>query len=437
MRPHLGRASGFAALCACALAACGSNPSSVFPIKHTKPRPTNDSRTVRIYSSLPLYGPLRGESLAIMKGINLALNETKHRVLNYSIEYNRTDALNDATRKHHPDLLLAQQNAEKAARDPQAVFYIGDLDTAATKVSLPILNQAGIVQVTPGSAYAGLTDNVPGVTRPREPLKYYPIRDSRTLLRLVPSDVVEAAAGLQALQTYSGGCKDFGAAAFGPADDAGPLIKAFEVQAKDYGLKHLVVRAVPGKTATSMSAYAEAIAHAGAGCFVFTGHVTPAAVALTREIHTVLPKAMILGSSGFCNPSWTDQRRHGPPSNIGTYLYCTSAQLPVNLYPDTAGFRTEYRQVYGRTAKPNAFVLYGYEAAEMADLAIEGLGGVEDDRTVVRNALLGGGPRDAAVLGSSVFDSNGDTSWHTFGLYRPGNNGNPKLYHTVRPKYVL
>jgi branched-chain amino acid transport system substrate-binding protein len=434
MRPHLGRVSGFAALCACALAACGSNQSTIVPIKHTKPQPANNSRTVRIYSSLPLYGPLRGESLAIMKGIDLALNQTKHRVLNYSIEYKH---LNDATRKYQPSLSLAEQNAETAARDPQAVFYIGDLDTAATKVSLPILNQAGIVQVTPGSAYAGLTDSYPPITQPHEPQKYYPIPSSRTLLRLVPSDVVEAAAGLDALRTYGGGCEHVAGAAFGPGGDAYTLMKFFQAQAKNYGLTFVPSTRKPGNTATSFYNYALAIKNEGAGCFVFTGHVTPVASALTREIHTVLPHAMILGTGGFCNSSWTDQRHHPPPSNIGTYLYCTSAQLPVGLYPDTTGFVSEYQRVYGRKATPSAFVLYGYEAAEMADLAIEGLGGVEDDRTVVRNALLGGGPRDSAVFGVSVFDSNGDTTWHTFGVYRPGSNGSPKLYRAIRPNHVL
>jgi branched-chain amino acid transport system substrate-binding protein len=445
MRGHLLRASGIAVLCASALAACGSNPATSVPIKHAKPRQP-DSRTVHIYSSLPLYGPLRRQSLAIMRGIHLALHEESHlalnaqnhRVLNFSIVYNNhTDALNDATRvPPFWNQSLAERNARKAAKDPAAVFYVGDLDTPATQFSLPILNQAGIVQVTPGSAYAGLTDNYPGITQHNEPQKYYPIPSSRTLLRLIPSDVVEAAAGLEALKTYSGNCRDVAGAAFGPSGDAYTLLKFFQAQAKSYGFKFVVPTRKPGNTPASFYNYAEAIRHEGAGCFVLTGHVTAAAVALTREIHTVLPTAMILGTSGFCKPSWTAPRHDGGSGSIDTFLYCTSPVLPLKLYPGWQEFSREYRQIY--KGKPSAYALYGYEAAEMAAKAIEALSPGEDERTVVRKQLLGGGPRVSSVFGPYSFNANGDTSSRTFGLYRAsGPNGSPGFFHKVIPPHVL
>jgi branched-chain amino acid transport system substrate-binding protein len=446
-RAHLVRASGIAALCASALAACGSNPATLVPIKGTKPR-SSDSRTVRIYSSLPLHGPLRSQSLAIMKGIRLALwqenhlfpNEHDHRVLNFSIVYKPLDDASPATDGW--SRRLAEQNAETAASNPEAVFYVGDLDTPATKLSLPILNQAGIVQVTPGSAYAGLTDSIlnstPPITKPNEPGKYYPNRDSHTLLRLIPNDVVEAAAGLYALETYSGGCKDVAGAAFGPDGDAYPLRRAYQAQAKSYGLSVVGTHLLPGKTATSFANYAEAIKRAGAGCFVFTGRVTAAAVSLTREIHAVLPAAMILGTSGFCKPSWTNQRRQGAPSAIDTYLYCTSPVLPLMQYPGSAEFTREYRARYGRRTNPSPYALYGYEAGDMATGAIAALGADEDDRSVVRRWLLGGGPRVSAVLGQYSFDANGDTTSAKIGLYRAtGRDGNPRYYRTIVPPHVL
>jgi branched-chain amino acid transport system substrate-binding protein len=444
MRAHLLRAIGIALLCAVALAACGSNPSTSVPIKGYKPRKP-DSRTVRIYSSLPLYGPLRPQSLAIMRGMHLALHEESHlalnaqnhRVLNFSIVYNHTDALNDATPvPPFWNQRLAESNAKKAANDPLAVFYVGDLDTPATQFSLPILNQAGIVQVTPGSAYAGLTDSYPKITQHNEPQKYYPIPSSRTLLRLIPSDVVEAAAGLEALKLHSGGCTSVAGAAFGPSGDAYTLLKFFQAQAKSYGLKFIGPTRKPGNTAASFFNYAEAIKHAGAGCFVFTGHVTAAAVALTREIHAVLPAAMILGTSGFCKPSWTEQRRHGGSTSIDTYLYCTSPVLPLDQYPGWREFDREYRQIY--KGKPTAYTLYGYEAAEMAAKAIEALSPGEDERTVVRKQLLGGGPRVSSVFGPYSFNANGDTSSRTFGLYRAsGPNGSPGFFQKVIPPHVL
>ncbi len=417
-----------AALCAFALAACGSSPETIQPIKGAKPR-HQDARTVQIYSSLPLHGPLRAESEAIIKGIRLATYQQRGRVHEFAIKYTSLDDATAAAKGW--TARLAEQNAQTAATNPQAVFYIGDLDTSATKLSLPILNQAGIVQVTPGSAYAGLTDNVPHVTRPGEPLIYYPVRNSRTLLRMVPSDVVEAAAGLDALKTYGGDCAHVAGVAFGPAGDAYPLIKAFRAQAGGYGLTFLP-SASPGSTSASFFKYAQLIKEKGAGCVVLTGHVTAAAVALTRVIHEVLPTAMILGTSGFCNPAWTRQQAHAAPSNIDTFLYCTSPVLPVANYPGYKQFRSAYRSHYRRGPALTAYTLFGYQAAEMAEEAIEELGAGEDDRTVIRRELLGGDAFDS-VLGPIAFNRNGDTTSRTFGLYRPGSNGSPKFFKAVKP----
>lgn len=434
MRGHVLRAGGIAALCASALAACGANPATTQTIKGAKP-PRHDARTVKIYSSLPLHGPLRGESEDITKGIWLATYELGGRVRDLTVKYRPLDDATAADKGWSPQ--LAERNARIAARDPQAVFYIGDLDSGATQISLPILNQAGIVQVTPGSSYAGLTDSVPPVTQPGEPDKYYPVRGSRTLLRMVPSDVVEAAAGLDALKTDSGGCTNVAVAAFGPGGDAQNLLDAFSAQAKAYGLT-LVPSGRPGKSSASLSKFAQSIKDKGAGCVVLTGQVSPAAVELTRAIHEVLPNAMILGTHGLCKPSWTEQRPHGVPSTIDTYLYCTSAVQPVDRYPGYTYFLYEYRQRYGPKATPTAYTLYGYEAAEMAEGAIAELGSGEDDRTVVRRVMLNGGARESGVLGTYGFDRNGDTTARVFYLYRAtGLDGSPRPYKTIIPRYVL
>ena len=67
---------------------------------------------------------------------------------------------------------------------------------ARSEVSIPILNEAGSPQVSPANTYVGLTDNVPGVSAPGEPQKYYPT-GKRTYLRIVPIDSIQAAADLR------------------------------------------------------------------------------------------------------------------------------------------------------------------------------------------------------------------------------------------------
>ena len=75
---------------------------------------------------------------------------------------------------------------------------MGEFNSGASEVSIPILNEAGIPQVSPANTYVGLTTNLPG-SAPGEPQKYYPT-GTRTYLRIVPIDSIQAAADLMAMK---------------------------------------------------------------------------------------------------------------------------------------------------------------------------------------------------------------------------------------------
>ena len=57
------------------------------------------------------------------------------------------------------------ENARKAVENTRTIAYIGELDSGATAISLPITNEAGFVQVSPGSTAVGLTKFLPGAER--------------------------------------------------------------------------------------------------------------------------------------------------------------------------------------------------------------------------------------------------------------------------------
>ena len=82
-------------------------------------------------------------------------------------------------------------NARRATQDPRTVAYIGELDTGASAVSIPVLDQKGILQVSPADGLAGLTRRQ-GATR-GEPEKYYP-DPRRNFARVAPPDNRQAAA---------------------------------------------------------------------------------------------------------------------------------------------------------------------------------------------------------------------------------------------------
>ena len=81
--------------------------------------------------------------------------------------------------------------------DPTTIAYLGEFNSGATAISLPVLNEAGILQVSPSNAYVGLT-RAEGAER-REPVQYYPA-GNRSYGRVVPADHLQAAAMAALLQ---------------------------------------------------------------------------------------------------------------------------------------------------------------------------------------------------------------------------------------------
>src|ERR687894_374628 len=87
---------------------------------------------------------------------------------------------------------LASANARRAAQDDKTVAYIGEFNSGASAVSIPILNEGGVPQISPSNTAVGLTSDEPGA-EPGEPDKYYPT-GQRTYTRIVPKDTIQGAA---------------------------------------------------------------------------------------------------------------------------------------------------------------------------------------------------------------------------------------------------
>ncbi|MCL2419682.1 MAG: hypothetical protein FWD04_10340, partial [Conexibacteraceae bacterium] len=112
---------------------------------------TSASATVDFYSSLPLSGSSTAQTDPAVNGIKLALKQAGNKAGHYNISYT---SLNDATAaagQWTPEATSA--NARKAASDPKAVYYMGEFNSGAAEVSMPILNQAGLAQDSPANTY--------------------------------------------------------------------------------------------------------------------------------------------------------------------------------------------------------------------------------------------------------------------------------------------
>src|SRR6478609_2198325 len=131
----------------------------------------SSSTEIHVYSSLPRQGSNTEQTNTLVEQIKQTLDGQK--IGNFTIKY--TD-LDDSSAANNGDWdgAVEQQNANKAAADPDAMVYIGTYNSGAAKLSIPILNAACLVMISPANSYPGLTHSVTGVTAQGEPDSYYP-----------------------------------------------------------------------------------------------------------------------------------------------------------------------------------------------------------------------------------------------------------------------
>jgi branched-chain amino acid transport system substrate-binding protein len=140
--------------------------------------------TVVVYSSLPASGPSAPAARAAAAGERLALKDAGGRVGALRVRLVQLDAARAGEGPWSPERVDA--NAERAADDPKAIAYLGELAYGASAVSVPITNDAQLLQVSPSDTLTSLTRTPIG--RPRAgPDRYYPT-GTRSFARLVPND---------------------------------------------------------------------------------------------------------------------------------------------------------------------------------------------------------------------------------------------------------
>jgi branched-chain amino acid transport system substrate-binding protein len=376
--------------------------------------------TVDVYSSLPLQGASTAQTDPLVNGMKLALSQAGGKAGKYTVKYTSLDDSTAAAGKWDPGQTAA--NARKVAADPKAVYYIGEFNSGASEISIPILNQAGIPMVSPANTYVGLTTSLPG-SLPGEPQKYYPT-GKRNYLRIVPIDSIQAAADLIAMK--QAGCTKVAMANDKEAYGAG-LAKLIDLEKKFYGVTILSDTGID-PTAPNFRSYASTIKGQGADCFMFAGITSNGAVQLTKDVNAALPKAKIFGDDGDCTDSYTAQKKGGVPASIAPLIECTVATLNLTAYPGGKEFLTAYKAKYG-PAEPDPYAIYGYEAMK---LGLQTIAKAGPSKSAVLSALFATKSR-SSVLGNYGFDANGDTTLKSYGLYKVDKTGEPVFYKTITP----
>ena len=132
------------------VAACGSDSPDT-----KSPEATTTAKSVTIYSSYPLQGAGRAQSEAAVNGAKLALEQSGGKAGDISVKYNPLDDATAQAANWTPEQVSS--NARKAAQDKSTAVYLGEFNSGGSAVSIPILNEAGIAQISPSNTAVGLT----------------------------------------------------------------------------------------------------------------------------------------------------------------------------------------------------------------------------------------------------------------------------------------
>ena len=377
---------------ALALAACGSD-------KPDDGGPQSGSRTVTLYSSLPLHGPERERSQDMVNAIKLALKDSGGKAGTLTVTYVSLDSSTREDGTWTSDRVL--DNARIAVRDINTIAYIGDRDSAATALSLPLTNEGNVLQVSPTSAYDGLTRT--GGVRTGEPERFYP-SGKRTFGRMVPADHVQASAlvgymkaeGVRTLALLGDRELDGG----GHADQVSKAAATQGVTVVDKGRIDAVKRNLAG--------HAKDVAATGADAFLFAGDTHTGAARVFEAVAEAAPQMQLYGPSAIAESAFTDAIGAG----VGRRMRITTPTLPPRLLPAAARtLRSRFRAEFGRAPAPEA--LQSYEATQAILAAIRAAGAKGNDRDAVIRAFHAIRDR-RSVLGTYSIDASGDTSLARF-----------------------
>ncbi|MDP2709859.1 MAG: branched-chain amino acid ABC transporter substrate-binding protein [Solirubrobacteraceae bacterium] len=375
-----------AAVLAGGLSACGSDDSS-----STVP---SGSDTLTVYSSLPLQGPDRPRSRDMVNAIKLALQEAGGKVGPFSVTYVSLDSATREEGKWTADKVLA--NARQAVRDLNAIAYIGDRESAATALSLPLTNEGHILQVSPSSTYHGLTR---ASRRQGEPDRFYP-SGRRTFARVVPADHVQASAlvgymkaeGVETLALHS----DREIYGGGLADEVEKAAERQGIEVFDRG-------SIDAQR-DDLSGPADQVAATGADAFLFAGRTDTGAARIFNAVAVAAPRMQLFGPAAVADRAFVNALRPSAQRR----MHVTSPALPPRLLPPSArAFRDNFRATFGNQPAPEA--LQAYEAASAVLHAIRTAGVRGNNRRAVTEAFFAIRNRES-VLGRYSIDQAGDTS---------------------------
>jgi branched-chain amino acid transport system substrate-binding protein len=355
-----------------------------------------DKGVIKIYSSWPSTGSMEGIGTDALEAAKMAFADFGNMAGGFALEYVPLDS-GIAANNGGWDPGVESSNANQAIADPDAMVYMGTYNSGAAKISIPIMNEAGMAMISFANTYTGLTKDFVG-NEEGEPDQYYPTGTRNYSRVIAPDDIQGSAAAQWAVETKG-------------------ITKAYVLDDQSlYG--HGVAQV-----------FNDTLIELGVEVLGFEGYdpKAPDYQALMTKIADTAPELLYVGATVENNPSkiLLDMRSLMPADQViflgpdGLFAqafidgagdasegaFITFAGLPpTSLTGPGADFNTRMTEIVGHT--PDAYSTYSYDSTVAVIQAIDQVG--EKDRAKILEALMATKDFTSLVGKTWAFTETGD-----------------------------
>jgi branched-chain amino acid transport system substrate-binding protein len=348
------------------------------------------SKVVAVVVSVPLN---QGGGRDIANAVTLAFEEVNYMAGNTQIELIELDGGDENGLWQESSEL---DNAYLSAAENRVVAYIGPLNSGAAKVSMPILNRAGIAQVSPAATWPGLTKE--GFF-PAEPDKFYPTGE-RHFSRVVTTDDFQGPAGAI-------WAKELGFNSVYILDDGESYGKGvadlFRDRALDIGMtvfKHMTL----DKTSTDFSNEVDEIKELNPDLVYYGGITRNGGPHLLQQMRAAGVGSAFMGADGIASSDFIIKA--GSDNAEGVYATTVGVFASYIGTPEAVQYSNAYKERFG--IESEIFGAFGYEAAKVVIAAIERAD--VKNRKEIREEIINTKDYKGIFGGTWSFDEQGDTT---------------------------
>jgi ABC-type branched-subunit amino acid transport system substrate-binding protein len=361
--------------------------------------------TMTVYSSLDTsFGP----ALDVERAEGMALADHGGGAGGFQITH---------VRLHGIDPGDFSENARRAAQDPAGIAYLSEFNSGDAEISIPITNEAGLLEVGATNTYVGLT-RAEGAAERGEPSRYYPA-SPRTFARVVPSDRLQARAVARLLKGRHVRSVFY-------VDDGSPIGRS-QTKLVAARARALGIRSAGRKILRRAAIVAARVRASSADAVYYGGFAGFEAGSLWKRVHADRPSALLV--TGEDTDDLFLKRLGARAAGRTLVVEPTLARHTYNA--KARSFDRRFLRRYHH--HPSPYGLYGYASMDAVLKAITAAsrdGGHGGERRAVRDKFFAT-RRTQSVLGHFRIDKYGDTTLARFTVRRVTSHGRLVFSRTI------